>query len=1299
MPSQRIPPKQKSLTALKLFGLGLILALGGGSAWKHFYRPHGVPATAFAGSPHPSSRAAGKPIHTPHRLESFAEARPIAASLNHEPIFELNLGQTDPAAKFLSRGSGYTLFLTDSEAVFSFRSQNSAVRGQKQERGPWLTVGGQRGSADLFSRSAALLIEPRPADLNDQSALQGPNPAPSLQPPAPEVLRMKLVGANPRAAAVGVDKLPSKSNYFIGQDPRRWRTNVPNYAGVWYRGIYPGVDLVYYGRQQRLEYDFTLAPGISPESIVIQFERAMGGQRFERNQPVRLNARGDVVLVQAGEAEVLLHKPVIYQTTSDHVAEGPGSWLEGGSGKGRRILIAGGYELRGNNQVSFKIGPYDKTQTLVIDPVLSYSSYLGGSLSDSGNAIAIDSSGNAYVAGATFSANFPTVAPFQSTCAACAALSSNAFITEINASGSALVYSTYLGGSTGDSATGIAVDSSGNAYVTGVTSSADFPTVNAVQPTYGGNQDAFVAKLNAGGSSLGYSTYLGGSGADAGAGIAIDASGDAYVTGSTVSVDFPTVNALQPTCTSCALGTSNAFVTELNGAGSAIVYSTYLGGSNADAGAAIAVDSTGNAYLAGGTTSNNFPTANAFQNSFGGVEDAFVTKLNASGSAIVYSTYLGGTGRDSAAGIALDSSGNAYVTGSTSSTDFPTLNPIQPTLIGSVDAFVAKLNASGAALVYSTYLGGSSTQSAAAVAVDSLGQAYIIGSTTSTDFPTANALQTTYAGNQDAFISKFSATGNSLVYSSYLGGHAADTGNGIAVSSAGNVYLTGSTFSNDFPTANPFQPATGGSYDAFVTEITNLAAPTVILSPTTVSFAGQGVGTSSSPQTVTLTNDGDATLTITGVSITGDFTESDNCVGSVNIGATCSITLTFTPSVEGARTGTLTITDDASGSPQSVPLSGTGLLSVAILSPSSLSFANQGLDITSPAQTVTLTNPGNLALSISNVAISGDFAETNTCGATLAAGSNCSFTITFTPSALGVRTGTLTLTDNASDSPQTLPLQGAGVVAFSLSATNSTSTIGRGTDSTTFIVSASTSYGFTNYIGLSCAGVAPAVCAFKLAYITPGQSSTLTVSNLSAFSGTSLNFVVNGTSGSQTASLALTVQIQDYSILASPTAATVTAGGSTQFTLSLTPINGFKETVSLSCSGAPTQATCSITPTSITLDGTNTSTATATAATTSRSNPGPGPSTPLRILPVPNVPITWLVCVLVFSVLAALAWQKEARLRVALVLSLLLWLAAAGCAVGGPATQGTPAGTYTLVFTGTTSSALTRSTNVTLTVN
>ena len=673
----------------------------------------------------------------------------VSSSYGKLPLsFEMNRGQTDSQVKFLARGQGYGLFLTPREAVLSLRAAQPNA-GHANAHKP---TTGKGAKADKPARSA--------------------------------VVRMRLAHANANPKLSGLDLLPGTSNYFIGNDPSKWQTGVTHYARVKYAGVYPGIDLVYYGNQRQLEYDFVLAPGADPKRIELVFE---GTRRLS------LDRQGNLILATAG-GELVQHKPVVYQEAD-----------------GKRTEVEGRYVLRGRNRAGFHVARYDARRPLVIDPVLSYSTYLGGSGGDYSQAIAVDASGNAYVTGSTNSSNFPTTAGVPQL--AYGSGTYDVFVTKLNASGTALVYSTYLGGSGADEAWSIALDGSGNAYVAGYTESGNFPTTaGAYQHAYGGGPfDGFVTKLNAAGTALIYSTYLGGNGFDNVLGIATDGSGNAYVTGVTGYGNFPTTAGAYQTGSG---GGYDAFVTKLNAAGSALVYSTFLGGSGEDDGSSIAVDSGGNAYVAGSTASSDYGTTpGAYQTGYGGgTFDAFVTKLNASGTAAIYSTYLGGGGRDEALAIAVDGSGNAYVTGttayfligSTAYYDFPTSGGAPQTNYagGASDAFVTKLNATGTALVYSTFLGGSGEDKGRGITVDTDGNAYVTGWTASSNFPTtANTYQPFYGGgSRDAFVTKLNAAGTALVYSTYLGGIGGDISYGIPIDASGNVYVTGYTSSSNFPT-------------------------------------------------------------------------------------------------------------------------------------------------------------------------------------------------------------------------------------------------------------------------------------------------------------------------------------------------------------------------------------------------------------------------------------------------------------------------------------------------------------------
>jgi len=598
------------------------------------------------------------------------------------------------------------------------------------------------------------------------------------------VVRLAFEGSEP-AEIAGEDLLSGKANFFIGNDSAGWATDIPTYGAIRYKDLYPGVDLVFKGREGYLKHELVVSPGADPAQIVMTYS----GQ-----DNLSLMEDGSVQLRTAA-GNLTDSAPVCYQEID-----------------GSRVIVEGYYRMIDGQRIGFEIRSYDRGSPLVIDPALVYSTYLGGNSYDSGYGIAVDGSGNAYIIGNTQSANFPTKDPIQAPYAGY----NDAFVAKIDADGSELVYSTYLGGSSGDYGDGIAVDGSGNAYIIGNTQSANFPTKDPIQVSNAGSGDAFVAKIGADGSALVYSTYLGGSSSDDGNGIAVDSSGNAYITGDTASDNFPTKNPMQES----EAGWIDAFVAKIDADGSALVYSTYLGGSDDDFGSGIAVDGSGNAYITGKTRSANFPTKDPIQASNAGSSDAFVAKIDADGSALVYSTYLGGSDDDFGSGIAVDGSGNACITGFAGSANFPTKNPIQASNTGWSDAFTAKINAAGSALAYSTYLGGSGVDYGDGIAIDSSGNAYITGDTTSDNFPTKNPMQKSKAGWMDAFVAKIDADGSALVYSTYLGGSDDDFGSGIAVDGSGNAYITGITGSANFPTKDPIQGSNaGGDSDAFVAVI------------------------------------------------------------------------------------------------------------------------------------------------------------------------------------------------------------------------------------------------------------------------------------------------------------------------------------------------------------------------------------------------------------------------------------------------------------------------------------------------
>ncbi|MCK4372609.1 MAG: SBBP repeat-containing protein, partial [candidate division Zixibacteria bacterium] len=542
-------------------------------------------------------------------------------------------------------------------------------------------------------------------------------------------IKANFVGSNPNPRMVGLEEMEYKCNYFIGNDPNEWHTDVPNYNAIVYEDIYSGIDLKYYGNGKQMEYDFVVSPGADFSQIQVQYDGA---------ESISVNDNGELV-VETEWGEVIERRPVVYQ-------------LQNGS----RVSLDGRYRLLADNSFGFSVGgDYDPSLPLVIDPVLSYSTYLGETYWDEGYSIAVDSSGDVYLTGWTYDTWVKTEVAYQT-----GGIIWDVFVTKLTGSGEALIYSTFLGGDSSDAGYGIAVDDSGNAYITGGTGSSNFPTISELQ-TFRGYADAFVTKLNSSGNALVYSTYLGGGDWDSGEDIAVDSSGNAYIAGWTQSTDFPTEGEYQ----TYIGGVYDAYVTKLSSSGNALVYSTFLGGDGSDIGRGIAVDDSGNAYITGSSGSSDFPTEGAYQSHQGGW-DAFVTKLNSAGNDLIYSTYLGGTGDDRGYGIAVAGSGNAYITGSTNSTDFPTENEYQA-YQGERDVFVTKLRSSGSDLIYSTYLGGSDYENGNGIAVNGLGNAYITGYTYSTDFPIEGEYQT-HQGDRDVFVTKLDSSGSALVYSTYL---------------------------------------------------------------------------------------------------------------------------------------------------------------------------------------------------------------------------------------------------------------------------------------------------------------------------------------------------------------------------------------------------------------------------------------------------------------------------------------------------------------------------------------------------
>jgi hypothetical protein len=770
-------------------------------------------------------------------LGRSASAAPAVTRYDTRPlVFEANRGQAAASVRFAAHGRGYSLLLTDSEAVLALR------------KGADCPSQGNRPGAKGLACAAA----------GEKAA----------------IVRMRLAGADGAGTVPtpsGEDELPGKVNYFIGNDPAKWRSGVPTYAKVRYGGIYPGVDLVFYGNQRQLEYDFVIAPGADAGRIALDLTGA---------ESLRIDAGSGDLVIHAGDGELRLLRPATYQMVH-----------------GRRVRIQSSFRQIAADKVGFSVGAHNRGLPLVIDPMLTYATYLGGSGNDTGNAIAVDSSGSAYVTGSTNSSDFPVLDPLQS--ANGNATKGTAFVTKFTPDGSGLVYSSYLGGTGGDSGQGIAVDADGNAYITGTTSSSDFPTMNPLQTTNkgasSGQSTVFVAKINPAGSALVFSTYLGGSGGDSAAGIAVDPEQNIYVAGNTTSSDFPLQNPLQAT-NNCSGGCGgNAFVSELSSSGSALVYSTYLGGSgdnngnsqywvlgSGDFARGIDVDPEGEAVVAGTTYSVDFPvSSNALQPANGATffdgnvtqvgSNGFVTKYQPGGSGYVFSTYQGGgfvqfpcggnswVAGDSVSAVAMDAAGSVYVTGATYGGS-GTAQVLDAT-VGNTSPFVTGYKTDGSAYLFSTSLGGDGDGSECSlsaiamgqcidggenlgpacnvvvggggsgsrIAVDVDGSIYVAGTAGASDFPVVNPLGSAVGG--PFFLSKLHS-GGPLVYSTLFG----PSISGLAVDSRRNAYIVGTTTGLG-TTPGAFQTAPAGGNDAYAAKITIKGTPQgIAINPPELTF-------------------------------------------------------------------------------------------------------------------------------------------------------------------------------------------------------------------------------------------------------------------------------------------------------------------------------------------------------------------------------------------------------------------------------------------------------------------------------
>ncbi len=1192
--------------------------------------------------------------------------------------FEANQGQSDKSAKFLSKGSGYSLFLTESSAVLALTKPDASGAEPGRAGGDGLKPAPTQRAGKTDSRRT-------------------------------DVVRMDLAGANRGVQVTGLDRLPGTANYFIGNDPAKWHSGVPTFARVKYTAVYPGIDLVYYGNQRQLEYDFVVAPGANAQPIRLQ---------FAGTKKLKLDADGNLT-VSAANGEIAFQKPVIYQVKD-----------------GLRQPIVGQFAMLAKNTVGFTLGQYDHSKTLVIDPVLTYSTYLGGSLADGANGIAVDSFGNAYVVGSTFSTNFPvTAGAFQSVnnepsnfqCV---------FVSKLNPTGTALVYSTYLGGSGntgnvaqfGDVGYGIAVDGSGDAYVTGLTQSTSFPiTTGAFQTVNNstlslGPWNAFVTKLNATGTALVYSTYLGGTGYGAkGAGIAVDNSDDAYVTGSAASTDFPITNgAFQNTnyaAANAGLQTVayNVFVTKLNPTGTQLVYSTFVGGTTDDFGQAIALDGAGDAYVTGYTDSKDYPVAgNAYQPTnlawANEATAAFVTEVNPTGSALVYSTFLSGSGippqacgsgctesgsGDAGNAIAVDGLGDAYVTGDAISSNFPTTSGAYQTVNNSagnrtpigVNAFITKLNPGGSQLLYSTYLGGNVQDLGYGIALDGLGGVYVAGQTASQNFPTtAGSYQPAYAGGySDAYIAKFAigsvpttiGTTTSLISSAnpqvqgssvtFTATVAPASGTGIPT---GNVVFSVDSVSTSTVALNgsgvatyPTSSLTAGQHTILASyggstayaSSSNSLTQTISQPQAAAPVFSPAVGTYTSTQSVTITD------STTGATIY--YTSNGNPPTTSSTMYSVAIPVSSTETIEAIAV--------AAGYTNSVVASGTYTINLAaaaspVFSPTAATYTStQSVTIadSTTGATIYYTTNGTTPTTSStlyNGAITVSTTETIEAIAVASGYSN---------SAVASATYTITVTPQAA-TPVFSPAAGSYTSTQSVTIADSTTgaTIYYTTNGTTPTASS------TLYNGA----------------IT--VSTTETIEAIAVASGFSNSAVA-------TAAYVIVVVAPGYTLSANPSSLTIQSGSSASTVITLTPTGGFTGTVDFACGTLPTLVTCTFVPTSLTVTSSTTSlTTTLTIGTT-------GTPTAALIKEPAGTALPALLAAVILLPLGLARRILRTRKAGSQWLGLLLLagtclagacvLGTAGC--GGSGKKSTSAGSYSIPIS-VTGNGVTNSLNLSITV-
>jgi hypothetical protein len=841
--------------------------------------------TMLAGSSHLRAEhvSAAKPFTTnaPAPADNAGQIGRVRANMTALPLaFEANEGQMDPQVKYMARGNGYKLFLTSSQAILKLSSK-----------------GGRRGNSEALD----MMMNKRRGAAGTRAWIKKQHGTAQASSPMATV-RMNLLGPGAKAQLSAQDLQQAKVNYFVGRDRSKWRSNVPLYGRVSYKDVYPGVDVAFHGAAQSLEFDYLVSPGADPTPIAVNFE---GVDQMQANEA------GDLVLsTSAGPVE--LHKPVAYQVKD-----------------GVRKDVDARFVIRGRDQIAFAVGAYDHSRELVIDPTVFYSTYFGGNFADYGFAIAVDANGNSYIGGATDSDTIPgpggpvtaTSGPFE------------AFVTKIDTNG-ALVFTSIFGGTSDEYPGGIAVDSQG-IYVAGITTSPDFPvTVGAPQTTFqggatSGNNDAFAVALSLDGTVINWGTYVGGNDSDSALGVAVDASHNVYVVGETFSTNLPVTAPPLPDGSALnitgAPGNDDGYIAVISAAGTAYNLVSYIGGSSGDLATGVSLDPTGNIYVVGETISVDLPfTTGVVQpacgtdgtcNSAGAgaQDDAFIYSIKADHTGYNYVTYFGGSSVDDAFAVAADASGNVFLTGMTTSTDFLISGgggtPYQSTLFGAQNAFILELNSSGSAVNYQTYFGGEGSDSGLSIALDSADNIYITGATSSPlRFPLLNPTQGTLNGNSDAFVSVFGLGQDLLLFSTYLGGGGDEDqlSGAIGLDAAQNIYVTGDTDSGNgstsaFPTTTGAIGTTygGGTCvingsnipcpDAFVTSYTPATAKDFTISATALSPAAVNPG-SSATSTITITplNNYAGTVTLS-CTITGGGAPLPACSSS---GSTLTVTTT-----------------------------------------------------------------------------------------------------------------------------------------------------------------------------------------------------------------------------------------------------------------------------------------------------------------------------------------------------------------------------------------------------------------------